>query len=80
MKDIKNEVLLDIFGCDKRKEKGIVDSLDEEEFIVKVDSLVEKWKSMEKVIFPERTLKFAHYFRDHIEEDMKDGMLLSTRR
>ena len=28
LKDIKNEVLLDIFGSDKRKEKGIVDSLD----------------------------------------------------
>ena len=80
LKDIKNEVLLDIFGSDKRKERGIVDSLDEEEFTAKVDSLVEKWKSMEKVIFPERTPRFADYFRDHIEEDMKDGMLLSTRR
>ena len=42
LKDIKNEVLLDIFGSDKCKEKGIVDSLDEEEFIAKGDSLVEK--------------------------------------
>lgn len=57
LKDIKNEVLLDIFGSDKCKEKGIVDSFDEEEFIAKVDSLVEKWKSMEKVIFPEITSK-----------------------
>lgn len=80
LKDIKNEVLLDIFESDKCKEKGIVDSLDEEEFIAKGDSLVEKWKSMEKVIFPERTPRFADYFPAHIEEDMKDGMLLSTRR
>ena len=48
---------MDIFGSDKCKEKGIVDSFDEEEFIAKVDSLVEKWKSMEKVIFPEITSK-----------------------
>lgn len=80
LKDIKNEVLLDIFGSDKCKEKGIVDSLDEEEFIAKVNSLVEKRKSMEKVIFPERTPTFADYLRDHIEEDMKDGKLLSMRR
>ena len=35
---------------------------------------------MEKVIFPERSPRFADYFRDHVKEDMKDGMLLSTRR
>ena len=69
LKDMKNEVLLDIFGSDKSKEKGTVDSLDEDEFVAKVDSLVEKWKSMEKGIFPrEKESRFAAYFRDHIEE------------
>lgn len=80
LKDMKKEVLLDIFGSDKRKEKGIIDSLDKDEFVAKVDSLVEKWKSMEKGIFPEKEPRFAAYFGDHIEEDMNDGMLLSTRR
>lgn len=80
LKDMKKEVLLDIFGSDKSKEKGIIDSLDKDEFVAKVDSLVEKWKSMEKGIFPGKEPRFAAYFGDHIEEDMNDGMLLSTRR
>ena len=80
LKDMKKEVLLDIFGSDKSKEKGIIDSSHEDEFVAKVDSLLEKWKSMEKGIFLEKEPRFEAYFRDHIEEDMKDGMLLSTRR
>lgn len=77
---MKNEVLLDIVGCDKNKEKGIVDSADEEEFVAKVDSLVAKWNSLEKGIFPAKEPQFANYFRDHIEEHMKEGTLLPTRR
>ena len=76
----ENEVLLDIVGCDKNKEKGIVDSADEEEFVAKVDSLVAKWNSLEKGIFPAKEPQFANYFRDHTEEDMKEGTLLPTRR
>ena len=62
LKDMKKEVLMDIFGCDKSKEKGIIDSLDEDEFVAKVDSLVEKWKSMEKGIFPETEPRFCSVF------------------
>lgn len=44
------------------------------------ESLEENEVTLALLLFPERTPRFADYFRDHIEEDMKDGMLLSTRR
>jgi len=39
LKDMKEEVLLDIFGSDKNKEKGIVGSADADEFGGKVEQL-----------------------------------------
>lgn len=47
LNDMKMEVLKDIFGSDKDKEKGIVDSIDEDEFVVKVSSVVDKWDGIE---------------------------------
>ena len=44
------------------------------------ESLEENEVTLALLLFPERTPRFADYFRDPIEEDMKDGMLLSTRR
>ena len=80
LKDMKMEVLKDIFGCDKNQEKGIVDSADEEEFVAKVNSVVDKWDHLEKSLHPAKEPQFAKYFRDCIEDDMKEGMLLPTRR
>ena len=81
LKDMTMEVLKDIFGCDKNQEKGIVDSADEEEFVAKVNSVVDKlWDHLEKSLHPAKEPQFAKYFRDCIEDDMKEGMLLPTRR
>ena len=43
-------------------------------------NLVEKWNSLEKGIFPGKEAQFVEYLRNHIEEDMKEGMLLPMRR
>lgn len=77
---MKMEVLKNIFGSDKDKEKGIVDSTDEDEFVAKVSSVADKWDGREQRIHPEKEHQFSKYFRECIEEDMKEGMLLSTRR
>jgi len=77
---MKMEVLKDIFGSDKEREKGIVDSISADELVAKVLSVADKWERSEKGIYPGKEPQFVHYFRDCIEEDMKEGMLLSTRR
>ena len=80
LNDMKMEVLKDIFGSEKEREKGIVDSISEDEFVAKVLSVADKWERLEKGIHPGKEPQFVQYFRDCIEEDMKEGMLLSTRR
>ena len=40
---MKNEVIIDIFGSEKVKEKGIIDSETEDEFLAKVISVSDKW-------------------------------------
>ena len=76
---IKAEILEDIFGCDKKMEKGIIDSERTEEFIAKVESVCTKWDKLETEIV-DKSPQFSAYFRKHIEDDMKTGMLLPTRR
>lgn len=56
LNDMKMEVLKNIFGSDKDKEKGIVDSIDEDKFVVKVSSVVDKWDGREQRIYFEKEL------------------------
>lgn len=46
------EVLKDIFASDKDKEKGILDSTDEEEFVAKVSRVADKWDHIQQHIHP----------------------------
>ena len=77
---MKDEVLKDIFGNDKNKEKGIVDSMSQDEFLAKVIAVTEKWDALEKSNHSDKEPAFSEYFRANIEEDMKNGMLLPVRR
>ena len=77
---MKDEVLKDIFGDEKNKEKGIVDRMSQDEFLAKVLAVTEKWDVLEKSNHPDKELTFSEYFRSNIEEDMKNGMLLPVRR
>ena len=45
---MRNEVLRDIFGDERNKEKGIVDSTSRDEFLAKVIAVTDKWDSTEK--------------------------------
>lgn len=82
LNDMKMEVLKDIFGSDKDKDKdkGIVDSTEEDEFVAKVSSKADQWDGIEQRIHSGKEPQFSKYFRECIQEDMKEGMLLSTRR
>lgn len=42
--------------------------------------MTEKWDVLEKSNYPDKEPTFSEYFRANIEEDMKNGMLLSVRR
>ena len=78
--DLKEEVSKDIFGDEKNKEKGIIDSTNDDEFLAKVISVSDKWDDLERMKYPGKEPEFAAYFRKYIEEDMKNGMLLPVRR
>ena len=77
---MKDEVLKDIFGDDKSKEKIIVDTMSQDEFFAKVIAVTEKWDVLEKSKHPDKEPTFSEYFRSNIEEEMKNGTLLSVRR
>ena len=79
---MKDEVLKDIFGNDNNKEKGIVDSMIQDEFFAEVIAVTDKWDASEKFNHPDKVKEpaFSEYFRANRAEDMKNGMLLPVRR
>lgn len=72
---MKNEVFRDIFGDERNKEKGFVDSISWDEFFVKGIVVIDKWDFIEKFNYFDKELVFLDYFRWIIEEDMKNGNL-----
>lgn len=76
---MKNEVLRDIFGDERNKEKGLVDSTSRDEFLAKGIAVTDKWDSTEKSNHPDKEPAFSDYFRWIIEEDMKNGNSSSRR-
>ena len=52
---MKDEVLKDIFGNDNNKEKGIVDSMSQDEFFAKVIVVTDKWDALEKSNHPDKS-------------------------
>ena len=75
----RKEILTHIFGCEKRKEKGLIDAVSEEEFDRKLLVLSRKWDNLEMSMRNEPP-QFSAYFRKFIAEDMKKGMILAVRQ
>ena len=63
LNDMKMEVLKDIFESDKEREKGILDSISQDEFVAKVLSVADKWECLEKGIHPGKEHQFVQYFQ-----------------
>ena len=76
---VRKEGLEDIFGSDSKLEKGIIDSESGEEFLAKVESVSTKYDKLEEDI-TKKEPRFSRYFQRHVEEDMKNGMLLPLKR
>ena len=76
---VQKEILEDIFGSDTKLEKGIIDSESGEDFLAKVESVSAKWDKLEEDI-TKKDPGFSRYLQRHVDEDMKNGMLLPVRR
>ena len=75
----RKEILAHIFGCEKRKEKGLIDAVSEEEFDRKLLVLSRKWDNLEMSMRNEPP-QFSACFRKFIAEDMKKDMILAVRQ
>ena len=65
---MKDEMVKDIFGSDRNKEKGIVDCSSQDEFVAKVIAVSDKWDDFERSIHPAKEPKFSDYFRAHMKK------------
>ena len=80
LNDETSEILADIFGCEKTRQKGLIDCRSKEEFLAKVLSVTEKWDTLKEKKTPHKIPEFSIYFQKHIKDDMQDGLLLNVRR
>ena len=78
--EAKSQILADIFGDRRSKEKGLIDCESSDEFDAKLLSLKEQWDEAEKESSHCEQPLFYSYFLQHIASDMKAKMLLSVRR
>jgi len=78
LNSIKCELLQDVFGDERKKERGIID-IDTEEFLAKVESVSSKWDKIEQDVTG-KTPEFYRYFQRNIQDEMMNGMLLPVRR
>ena len=61
LNSVKSEILQDIFGGERRREKGIINSETAYEFMAKVESVSNKWDKMEEDVTG-KSPQFARYF------------------
>jgi len=70
----------DIFGNDRKLEKGLEDCEDESQFDASMEVLAQKWDTLEKETHKERVPQLSNYFLQNVKEDTKTGMLPPVRR
>jgi len=76
----RDEIMHDIFGNERKLEKGLVDCEDESQFDATLEVLAQKWDTLEKETHKERVPQFSNYSLQNVKEDMKSGMLPPVRR
>ena len=79
-KDARKTILADIFGSEARQTKGLIDSETEKEFDDLCYLCYLKWDKLEKACDSSKVPQFSNYFKIHIEQDMRNGMILCKRR
>ena len=76
----RDNFMRDIFGRESSKEKGLIDSLSEEEFDSKLLKLRPQWEKREMEACSTSKPEFVHYFDVYVAQEMKEKMILSVRR
>ena len=77
---LKREILKDIFGDDKRMEKGLIDSDSPEEFDCKLLEAQRRWDSLELMENMGADPGFSKYFTTCVADSMREGMITSVRK
>ena len=77
---LKREILKDIFGDEKRMEKGLIDSKSPEEFDCKLLEAQRRWDSWECMEKMGAEPVFSKCFNSCVAESMREGMISSVRK
>ena len=77
---VKQTILVDIFGLDAKHMKGLIDCENETTFDNLCLEYYRKWDRLESSCNGNIDPKFSKYFQRYIEKDMRNGMLLGKRR
>ena len=70
----------DIVADEKTQQKGLINSTSGDEYFAKVLSVAEKWDTVEQKKKTHKAPEFSVYFRIHIEDDVRNRMVLHVRR
>ena len=77
---LKREIIKDIFGDDKRMEKGLIDSDSPEEFDCKLLEAQRRWDSLESMEKMGADPGFSKYFTTCVADSMREGMITPIRK
>ena len=77
---VKKTILSDIFGSERKEMKGLIDCENEKDLDELSYLCCLKWDKLECQCDKSQPPKVSRYFKRFIEQDMKNGMILSKRR
>ena len=77
---VKNTILSDIFGSERKEMRRLIDCESEKDFDELSYLCCLKWDNLERQCGKSQTPQVSRYFKKFIEQDMKNGMILSKRR
>ena len=75
----RNTIMQDIFGSEDKKEKGLIDCETVADFDSRLESIEERWETIEKNDRKSNCPKFYKYFVNNVARDMKASMLKPVR-
>ena len=76
----RDEFMADIFGRERTKEVGLIDSKSPEDLDTKLFALEKVWNEREMECRSTSNPEFLDYFKSYVMKDMKEKMILPVRR
>ena len=74
------DFMADIFGCEKKQERGLIDSRDKEEFRDRLTKMKETWEKRELSARNTTVAQFYPWFLKYQAKDMEEKALLNVRQ